>query len=79
MFKAIKIVAFLGAIGLGVAGLYVLGTQLLPAIQLLQTTSPISDVHALAQATVDASLLPILATLIPAGALLVTGIAVKAR
>lgn len=78
-FKAIKVFAFLGAIGFGIVGFYFLGTQLLPAIELAQTTSPIGDAYAIAQAAVNASLLPTLATLIPAGALLVTGIVVKAR
>lgn len=77
--KAIKIVSLLGAIGLGVVGFYFTATSLLPAIQILQEVSPIGDAAAIAQAGVTAALIPTLVTLIPAGALLVVGIAVKAH
>jgi hypothetical protein len=77
--KAIKIICLLGAIGFGIVGLSYLATVLLPALDVLQSTSPISDTAGLAQAAVNAALVPTLATLIPAGALLVTSIAVKAH
>jgi hypothetical protein len=77
--KVIKIVSLLGAIGLGFAGFYFIATSLLPALEALQIAPPISDAAILAQAAVNSALVPTLVTLIPAGALLVIGIAVKAH
>ncbi len=74
-----KIVCLLGAIGLGFVGAYYIAMVILPALDVLQTASPISETAIAAQAAVNSALVPTLATLIPAGVLLVVGLVVKVR
>ncbi len=75
--RAIKTITMLAAFGLGVGGFQFMQSSLLPAMLAVQNAPPMSESAAIAQAAVNAALLPTLLLLIPAGVLFVCSLALS--